>query len=1099
MENGAFEGIRLEQLKDALKNDNSIVIEGLWNSTKALVLSLAQKVTGKNILILTGASVEELRLFNDFPYFFERTIIDFPAWETLPSEKIAPSPDVVGERYTALKNLLNAHGSTIILSSVQAILQKLIPPSKFSTSYLSLQTGQTHSFETLVKKLQEMGYQKKSVASDKGEMALRGGIIDIFPVSSPDPFRIEFWGDEIESIRTFDPIGQKSIQVCKECDITAALELELINQEEQLANILDYLGPQTIVVFDDLLAIEDRYTSLINILGQAPRTFLSFENFLDRCAPLQKIYLSHEAIDELSEVRVKNSSQNQHYYSNQSPLYTLTFQMFGKELEAERWNHPFIPISSFLVPEETDSQVITGQDLLNNLSRLTNSNFQTIFLSTHETEQQQFKKRIEEASYQLPNNTTFQIGYLSSGFVNPDSELIIFPYTEITKRYKLRRQKQRSTYHAPVVEMYDLHPGDIVVHSNNGIAKYLGIEKKPNHLGNESEFFSLEYADQAKLYVPLNQAHLVSKYIGASEEIPKLNSLGNTKWKKTKELTEKAILGYASQLLDLYAKRSLKPGYVYPEDSFDVKSFEEEFPFVETEDQLEAVRNIKQDMQSAKNMDRLVCGDVGYGKTEVAMRAAFKAVVDGHKQVAILVPTTVLAMQHYENFCDRMANFPIRIGVLSRFRTSKQTKETLKELAEGSLDIIIGTHRLIGSDVVFKDLGLIIIDEEQRFGVKAKEHLKQVKIGVDCLTLSATPIPRTLYMSLIGARDMSVISTPPQDRLPITTLLTDSNEQTIKTALLRELARDGQAYFIHNRVETIFEVADKLKKMLPQAKIVVAHGQMSSNEIDLAFHSFKNGQANILVATTIVESGIDIPNANTILIDRADTFGLADLYQLRGRVGRWIRKAYAYFLVKNLRSLSEMARKRLNALIGTSGYGGGMKIAMRDLEIRGAGNIIGTEQSGHVSEVGYHLYCKWLKRAILALEGKIPSTLVDTKLEFPSIDYGIPEKYINESNLRKEIYHRLGEAIEPEEIDTIWSELQDRFGTPPLQTKWLYHLSKVKVHASRHGFLLLRQDKLSLTMEKKKGGDVQTKKILLKPFKTPQELEDKLMQAMKSF
>ena len=491
-------------------------------------------------------------------------------------------------------------------------------------------------------------------------------------------------------------------------------------------------------------------------------------------------------------------------------------------------------------------------------------------------------------------------------------------------------------------------------------------------------------------------------------------------------------------------------------------------------------------------MDRLVCGDVGYGKTEVAMRAAFKAVVDGRKQVAVLVPTTVLATQHYENFVERFSNFPITIGVLSRFRTAKQIKETLEGIKNGTVDVVVGTHRVISEDVQFKDLGLIIIDEEQRFGVKAKEHLKRMKVGVDCLTLSATPIPRTLYMSLVGARDMSVISTPPQDRLPITTVITEPNDIVIKNALLRELARDGQAYIIHNRVESIFEYASHIQELLPKARIVVAHGQMHSDEIDLVFHMFKNGQADILVATTIVENGIDIPNANTIIVDRADRFGMADLYQLRGRVGRWNRRAYGYLLVPRVHLLPDIVRKRLEALASSSGYGGGMKVAMRDLEIRGAGNILGMEQSGQVSTIGFHLYCKLLKRAMLAMQGKAPAIVADTKIEF-LVDARIPEEYVHEPHLRMEIYQRLGEAISLEDVETIWTEIKDRFGIPPEAAVWLYHLTRIRAVASQRGYVLLKQDKFSLTLEKQKGKETETRKVLMQWSKKADEMEQKIM------
>lgn len=1081
---------RLIALHKAIQNQDLILIEELWNAPKALIAALAQQVTGKHVLILTGGSQEEARLFHDFTLFTDRPIVDFPSWETLPSENIPPSPDIVGERYQVLKKLLSSNEPHIILTGLQACLQKLIPPAVFQNLSLVLKPNQSPSFEQLIQKLLEMGYQRKSIASDKGEFAVRGGIIDIFPVSSPDPYRLEFWGDELESLRIYDPVGQKSIRPVDQIDISPGVELELLNQQSLQASILDYLGKDTLVIFDDLLALEDRYASLIS-MGSKNRSFSSIEDLLDALAPYQKIFLTQNPIEEMGEVKVHDRKTS--YYSQQTAFQNVSFQMFNREWNAKVWRHPFNTLNGFLFTEEEGEP--SGDEMLSRLSKL-EEHCELHFLCNSELEESNLHKRLTDGNVHLPKNTHYHIGYLSGGLVIQDIGYILFPLTEITHRYKMRRQKLRSTYHTSPAETYDLIPGEMVVHVNNGIGRFLGMEKRPNHLGIPSEFLTIEYAEHSKLYVPLNQAHLITKYVGSNEENPRLSSLGSNRWKKTKEQTERAILGYASDLLQNYAHRAIAHGFAYPEDSADLIAFEEEFPYTETEDQLAAIASLKKDMISQNSMDRLICGDVGYGKTEVAMRAAFKAVSDGRKQVAVLVPTTVLAMQHYENFVDRMSSFCINVGVLSRFRSAKEIKETLEGLAKGTVDIVIGTHRVISDDVKFKDLGLVIIDEEQRFGVKAKEHLKKIKVGVDCLTLSATPIPRTLYMSLIGARDMSVINTPPQDRLPIKTVIAEPTDQMIQSALLRELARDGQAFIIHNRVETIYGLASRIKTLLPQARIIVAHGQMHTDEIDAAFHAFKNGQADILVATTIVENGIDIPNANTILIDRADQFGLATLYQLRGRVGRWNRRAYAYFLVPNVHGLSEYSRQRLQALAESGGYGGGMKVAMRDLEIRGAGDILGTDQSGHVSSIGFHLYCKLLKRTIQALQGKIPSITTDTKVEIP-VDARLPEEYIHEVSLRMEIYQRLGEAYSWEEVDAIWDEIQDRFGPPPEPAQWLYYLTRVRVFASQLGYTLIKQEKISLTIEKNKGKESIIRKITTPKYRSPQEMENKILEELK--
>lgn len=1081
---------KLAELHQALQNNESVLIEELWNSPKALIAALAQQATGKHVLILTGASQEEVRLFHDFSLFTENPVVDFPAWETLPSENIPPSPDIVGERYRTLSEIATSKQPHIILTGLQACLQKLIPLKNFQNLYLKLETGKSYPFQPLIEKLAQMGYQRSSIACDKGQYAIRGGIIDIFPVSSPDPYRLEFWEDELESMRIFDPIGQKSVRPAKELEIFPAQEMELLNKTTQLQSILDYLGPNTIIIFDDLLALEDRYASLVNMTAFSSRSFGNIEDFLKGVSSLQQIYLSQQPIEELSEVHLAKKTR-QGFYSTTAPMQEISFQMFNRQLKAKRWVPPFSTVTEFLFPDQ-DTESLSGQDLLLGLDKLRQTDTQLSIVCTTELEETNFHKRIQDAGITLPRHTSFHIGYLSNGFVLDDVNRMVFPLTEITKRYKIRRQKQRSTYHTSPIETFSLSPGDMVVHYANGIGRYLGLEKRPNSNGNINEFLAIEYAENSKLYVPLNQAHLVSKYIGSNEELPKMHTLGSSRWKHTRENAEKAILQYASELLELYARREIKGGFSYSKDSPDMHAFEEDFPFVETEDQLNAIADFKKDMISNKAMDRLICGDVGYGKTEVAMRAAFKAVVDGKKQVAVLVPTTVLSMQHYENFVERFSNFPITIGVLSRFRTAKQIKETLEGIANGSVDIVIGTHRIISEDVKFKDLGLIIIDEEQRFGVKAKEHLKKLKVEADCLTLSATPIPRTLYMSLIGARDMSVINTPPQDRLPITTIIAEAQDQTIKNALLRELARDGQAFIIHNRVETIFDFASRIQKLLPQARIVVGHGQMSSDEIDTVFHSFKSGQADILISTTIVENGIDIPNANTILIDRADRFGMADLYQLRGRVGRWNRRAYAYFFVPKMHMLPEVVRKRLNALAESSGYGGGMKVAMRDLEIRGAGNILGMEQSGQVSSIGFHLYCKLLKRTISAMQGKGPAVITDSRVDIP-VDARIPEEYIDDANLRMDVYQRLGEAISWEEVDAIWDELKDRFGEPPEQALWLYYLSRIRTFAARNGISLIKLEKLTLAIERQKGKQSSINKVLFPLPKTPQELETKLL------
>ncbi|WP_194847260.1 transcription-repair coupling factor [Candidatus Neptunochlamydia vexilliferae] len=1020
-------------------NGHSLLFEGLWDSPKAILALLLYQKTGKNILVITGGE-RETRLFDDLE-FFAKGALSFPAWELLPGEEIAPSPDIVGKRLEILHTLLKDKKPQIVLTPLQGILQKVSDKALLEEKMLEVKKGDEMPFDLLPEFLVDLGYRRETVAADKGQFAIRGGIVDVFPLSSFDPYRIDFFGDEIDTIRTYDPISQKSTGKVENILIPPADEFALL--KKGTTTLLDYLD-EPVVIFDDLLAIEDRYVSLKDLPGARSTYFLSFADLFKETEKLKRIFCTERPLEELSEETASHKGK-------------VKFEIFDQAIEAVRVPHAFARVEGI----DTAGEVT--------------------FVAASEAEENAFRKL-------LPDEASFERGYLSSGFTLLDGPFTLLPYTEVTKRHKVSRQKWRNTYHTPASEFHALEKGDLVVHFHNGIGKFCGVEKQKNHRGNEEEFLLIEYANSGRLYVPLSQSHLVSRYIGSKEDIPTLNTLGTKKWQQAKVKAQNAIIGYAKDLLQMQAEREARGGFTFPKGSDDLFLFEEEFPFVETQDQLDAIQAIKEDMESNKAMDRLVCGDVGYGKTEVAMRAAFKAAYDGKKQVAVLVPTTVLAMQHYETFKARMADFPVTIGVASRFVKPKEVKQTLEGVARGTVDILIGTHRIISQDVKFRDLGLIIIDEEQRFGVRAKEHLKKAKVGVDCLTLSATPIPRTLYGSLIGARDMSVINTPPQDRLPIKTILAERDDELIKNALLREMARDGQVYFIHNRVETIHKVADHIRTLVPNARVIVGHGQMTPDEIDMIFHQFKEGEADILVATTIVENGIDIPNANTILIDRADAFGMAALYQLRGRVGRWNRPAYAYFLVPKNRTLQEVSTKRLQALVETSGFGGGMKLAMRDLEIRGAGDILGVKQSGNVAAIGFHFYCKLLKRTIDTFKKELSPTFFETRLEF-SYDANLPSSYIEETHLRMELYHRLGETTNNGEVDALFEELVDRFGPLPPQAKWLYHLNRIRIFASQERFTLLKFEKVLLHAKRQMGKKLVEKKIFLPTQKDPEEFE----------
>lgn len=1069
-----LENFKLREFSTLASQGDDFVIEGLWEQVLAYLAALVQESTKKHVVIITGEKPSN-HLFDDIQVFTDCPLLEFPSTETLPNEEILPSSDLVGERYTVLEKLEANKKPHIILTNLQAILQKVVAPKDLKGLMLTFKIGDSVPFKDLPHYLAELGYHRMAVAADKGTFAVRGGIIDLFPSSASEPFRIEFFEDEILSIRRFDPVSQLSVGKAESLIVTP-------NDEKGVgtgAYLFDYLGPNTLIIFDDLLNLEDKAVTL-------QQMGLKIDDLLKLTAKMQKIFIAEDSLESLSEITLLDK-ERVNVYSEKAPVQEIGFEVFNQRFKAKRWRHPFYP------PKEEE---ISQEDFLKGIIC---SSMEVYFLSTYDSEERSLKEALQKLG---PSTAElhFERGTLSGGFCLKEPPLALIPQAEIKGKSPVRRTKHRSHYNVTTSEAFSLTPGESVVHMNSGIGRYIGIEKRANHLGIETEFLLLEYAEGAKLYVPMEQTNLINKYIGAGEEKPELHTLGSTRWKTALQRSEKAIQGYAEDLLRMQAEREVTGGFVYPPHGELVLQFAEEFPYHETPDQMAAIESVYKDMFSPKPIDRLICGDVGYGKTEVAMRAAFKAVVDGGKQVAVLVPTTVLAMQHHETFSERMSSFPVRVGVLSRFCTAKEIKKTLEDIENGEIDIVVGTHRLVSEDVKFKDLGLMIIDEEQRFGVKTKEHLKKFKKSVDCLTLSATPIPRTLYISLSGAREMSLINTPPEDRLPIQTFIAQGNDDVIKNALLRELTRDGQAYVIHNRVETIFEMADRIRKLLPQARIVVGHGQMGAQELDTVFHTFKSGKADILVATSIIENGIDIPNANTILIDRADRFGMADLYQMRGRVGRWNKKAYCYFMVPSPTALNDIARKRLSALALSSGYGGGMKIAMHDLEIRGAGNILGTEQSGHIASIGFTLYCKLLKKAIHALQKKgTPLAMqTDVKLELP-YDARLPETYINEVSLRLEIYQRLGEAEEAQEINDLMKELEDRFGKAPIQAEWLYSISRIRLFAAQNRFTHIKMTKVVLqveqTIDKK---HVITRKILIKEPKTPLELENTIISALKS-
>ena len=706
-------------------------------------------------------------------------------------------------------------------------------------------------------------------------------------------------------------------------------------------------------------------------------------------------------------------------------------------------------------------------------------------------ERQRFEEIWSEHGFGAEEKLVIQIGSLARGFICDVAKIVVVTDAEIFGRYKIQRPRRQKNSHAQAarsaldIDFTDLEEGDLVVHLQHGIGRYCGLKMMPvgnsrhvliseNQASVATECLVIEYApandgeESPKLYVPVSEAHLVSKYVGAGKSNPPLNQLGGTRWAKAKEQTERAVRDIAAEMLRIQAVRETRAGHPCKADTQWQREFESAFIYEETRDQVTAIAETKADQERAKPMDRLICGDVGFGKTEVAIRAAFKCVMDG-KQVAILVPTTVLAQQHFNNFRERMADYPIRVELLSRFRTRREQDAVVKNLAAGAVDIVIGTHRIVQEDIAFKDLGLVVIDEEQRFGVLHKEKFKRLRTMVDVLTLSATPIPRTLYLALTGARDMSTIQTPPHDRLPVETIATPYDERTIRDAIQREMNRGGQTFFLHNRVTTIETMRAKLQSLVPNARIVVGHGQMNADDLEEVMTKFVNGDADVLLSTTIIESGLDIPNANTIIIDRADRFGLSELYQLRGRVGRYKHQAFAYLLLPRHARLLTDVRKRISAMKQYASLGSGFKIAMRDLEIRGAGNLLGAEQSGHITAVGFELYCQLLKQSVGALKGEKVKPRVEVRiaLDFLGDASTLPENYVTEPQHRIEIYRKLAQATDKSALDNLAKELRDRFGALPPAAELLLQIGELKILASEKGVTVIEveEDKLKITRQ----------------------------------
>jgi transcription-repair coupling factor (superfamily II helicase) len=1063
-------------------------------------------------------------------------LLFYPAWEILPHQGSLPHADVVSERLETLVRLTTAlrdpeAAAPLIVTSVAALTQRTFQAGAIRDRTRALRRGDRIDPLDLVEWLEEQGYEPEAQVTQKGEIALRGGILDVYPLTSPWPVRLEFFGDELESLRHFDPVTQISRDGIETVTVPPAGELGILKKAlavgadgakaasaPALGTLADFLPADTVVLLCNPAGIETRAEEYARDVPEGDPFFIPWHELLSQFR--QRGATVAEFADLAGEGSVGLASAE--------AAADLDAEGCGDGIAPHGESGPLFPGSSEntlrfdtldafrpLAERAPEPQVAEMQrrEFFSQMHRWMRAGYAVHVFCNNDGERQRFAEIWKEYGLAAPpsEGPALHVGAVARGFLFEAAKLVVVTDAEIFGRYKLQRPRRLKSPHAQAtrsaldIDFTELEEGDLVVHLQHGIGRYLGLKVLPIGAGTKptegsgatanagQECLVIEYAPNEpsdvapRLYVPVTEAHLVSKYVGAGKVRPPLNSLGGTRWAKAKAQAESAVRDVASDLLAIQAARESQAGHAFAPDTPWQREFEGAFIFEETPDQLKAIGETKGDMERPKPMDRLICGDVGFGKTEVGIRAAFKAVMGG-RQVAVLVPTTVLAQQHFNTFRERMADYPVRVELLSRFRTRREQDGVVRDLATGAVDIVIGTHRLLQKDIVFKDLGLVVIDEEQRFGVLHKEKFKMLRRMVDVLTLSATPIPRTLYLALTGARDMSTIQTPPHDRLPVETIVAGYDERLIRDAIQRELSRGGQVFFLHNRVMTIETMAQKLRSLVPQARIVVGHGQMHSDDLEEVMAKFINGEADILLSTTIIESGLDIPNANTIIIDRADRFGLSDLYQLRGRVGRYKHQAYAYLLLPRHGGLLNDVRKRLSAIKQYSTLGSGFKIAMRDLEIRGAGNLLGSEQSGHITAVGFELYCQLLKQSVGALKGEKVKRRLDVQVRFDFLalspgeevsggDAGaghplpervaawIPFKYISDARQRIEVYRKLAELPDKAALQNLEKELRDRFGPVPEPLALLLQVAELKSIAGEKGVgvIEVKEGKLMLT------------------------------------
>lgn len=1104
--NGVQEGIK-EQL-----------VTGISGSARAVLMaSLYEKEEGKRpLLVVTHNLYQAQKVHDDLTNLLpEQDVFLYPVNDVLASEFGTASPELRAQRLEVL-NFWNREEKGVVVAPLQGILQLLPPKSVWNKNQLTFQVGVDIDVEYAIAKINELGYERASMVSTPGEFSVRGGIIDIYPLTEENPVRIELFDTEVDSIRTFTAEEQRSVDKLESITIGPATELLLTEEqlmqgakslEAALSKTLKKVKDETVKeqlvekvqyeieqlknkqIFDDI-------SKYFHLLYEEPASLLDYlpENgavFFD------EITRVHEASEQLKKDEAD-------WVTNQLMVGEFVHDIplsHNMPTLLQKHKAPFIYMSLFLkhVPNTSPQNIVNvsfkamqqfhGQMNLfkGEVERWVKNNFTIVVLgpTLERVDKLESVLRdydldsiiLKEDSQLIPGTIQIVEGDLQSGFELPMQKLVVITEEELFKKRVKKSKRRQKLSNAERIKSYsELNVGDHVVHVNHGIGKYLGIETLEIN-GLHKDYLNIRYEGTDKLYVPVEQIDQVQKYVGSEGKEPKLYKLGGNDWKKVKRKVEASVQDIADDLIKLYAEREASKGYPFAPDSDMQRAFEASFPYQETEDQLRSIAEVKKDMERIRPMDRLLCGDVGYGKTEVAIRAAFKAIHEG-KQVAFLVPTTILAQQHYETIRERFQEYPINIGLLSRFRTRKQQQETAKGLKSGVVDIVIGTHRLLSKDIKYKDLGLLIIDEEQRFGVTHKEKIKQLKANIDVLTLTATPIPRTLHMSMLGVRDLSVIETPPENRFPVQTYVLEYNPPLVREAIERELARDGQVYFLYNRVEDIERKAEEISTLVPDARVAYAHGKMNETELEAAVLSFLEGEYDVLVSTTIIETGVDIPNVNTLIVHDADRMGLSQLYQLRGRVGRSNRVAYAYFTYRKDKALSEVAEQRLQAIKEFTELGSGFKIAMRDLSIRGAGNLLGSQQHGFIDSVGFDLYSQMLKEAIEERQGSGEEEKVDVEINI-NLDAYIPDQYIVDGRMKIDMYKRFRGIESLEDLEDLKEEMIDRFGDYPAEVGYLFKVAEMKVYAAENGVESVMQSKteISILLTEKASAEIDGQKL----------------------